>query len=417
MENEEGIHLEDVYFWEQMKNLIHSSICIYNKKEKMRKIFGIDSEYVKLTEEEAEDMESIFSLEKKEYPVLRIVGDELILAEIWNCEDQDEWILAGPVYPGNMRKEHMQRIARNHRELERLGLLEHSSCEMETFVSGILLMFWKIWGRELEECELWEYNRGQFDKIQEITSRVAQDIFYRQENYGPHNPYDQELRELDSIQRGDTETLRQSIAETYEGEIGMLAKDPLRHHKNVAVGNITLASRAAIKGGISVEESFSMADSFIQQIEELDNIPEVEIVKRKAQNTYAEAVRDGNKTEKAGDGGKSPLVWEVKEYVFSHLHGTIKISDIADHLHVNPDYLSHLFSSQENMTIKQYVLREKIQRSQNLLRYSEYSIRDIAFYLGFSSQSHFTKVFVQIVGIGPGEYRKQFTDREKWKTM
>ena len=39
-----------------------------------------------------------------------------------------------------------------------------------------------------------------------------------------------------------------SISETYEGKIGILAKDPLRHYKNVAIGNITLASRAAIQG-------------------------------------------------------------------------------------------------------------------------------------------------------------------------
>ena len=55
------------------------------------------------------------------------------------------------------------------------------------------------------------------------------------------------------------------MSETYEGEIGILAKDPLRSAKNVAIGNITLASRAAIRGGMSTEKSFSLADSFSQQ--------------------------------------------------------------------------------------------------------------------------------------------------------
>lgn len=84
---------------------------------------------------------------------------------------------------------------------------------------------------------------------------------------------------------------------------------------------------------------------------------------------------------------------------------------------MNADYLSHLFSSQEGITIKRYILQEKIKRSQNLLRYSDYRIQDIGFYLGFSSQSHFSKTFLDITGMSPNEYRKQFNNRENWKTI
>ena len=83
------------------------------------------------------------------------------------------------------------------------------------------------------------------------------------------------------------------------------------------------------------------------------------------------------------------MIGEVKDYIFRHFHDTIQITDIAKHLNVNPDYLSHLFKKQENITIKRYILKEKIRRSRNLLQYSDYSIQEISFYLGFSSQSHF----------------------------
>ncbi len=49
------------------------------------------------------------------------------------------------------------------------------------------------------------------------------------------------------------------------------------------IGNITMASRAAIRGGLSVEEAFTVADSLIQQLEEIDNIPEVSAFKQEAQ--------------------------------------------------------------------------------------------------------------------------------------
>ena len=71
----------------------------------------------------------------------------------------------------------------------------------------------------------------------------------------------------------------------------------------------------------------------------------------------------------------------MKDYIFQHFHDSIQITDIAKYLNVNPDYLSHLFKEQEHITIKRYILQEKIRRSRNLLQYSDYSIQEIGFYL------------------------------------
>lgn len=251
----------------------------------------------------------------------------------------------------------------------------------------------------------------------QVQKRVMEEIFQRQENEERHNPYEQELRELYSIEQGDAETLAKSISETYEGDFGILAKDPLRSHKNLVIGNITMASRAAIRGGLSVEEAFTVADSLIQQLEEIDSIPEVSAFKQEAQYLYVRLVaaaraakkeNRGKKGQKERKAVKNPLVSQVKDYIFTHLHDAIQVAHIAGHLQVNPDYLSHLFREQEKVTITQYIQREKVKRGENLLKYSDYRIRDIAFYLGFSTQSHFAKVFRQQVGMSPNEYRKQY---------
>ena len=97
-------------------------------------------------------------------------------------------------------------------------------------------------------------NRKNYQFGQEFERRLSRELFQYQENVGLHNPYEQELREMNSITNGDIEALSRSMSETYEGEIGILAKDPLRSAKNVAIGNITLASRAAIRGGMSTEK-------------------------------------------------------------------------------------------------------------------------------------------------------------------
>ena len=83
---------------------------------------------------------------------------------------------------------------------------------------------------------------------------------------------------------------------------------------------------------------------------------------------------------------------------------------------MNPDYLSHLFSTSENITMIEYIRQEKVRRGENLLKYSDYRVQDIAFYLGFSSQSHFARIFQKTTGMNPNEYRKNFGNKKKWKT-
>ena len=119
--------------------------------------------------------------------------------------------------------------------------------------------------------------------IIEAKEQVSSVIFEHQEQEIPHNPYDQELREMDSIRRGDVEMLKHSMSETYRGEIGQLARNPVRQAKNVAICVITLASRAAIDGGMVPEEAFSMVDGYILKIEDMNNAVKINSMMRQAE--------------------------------------------------------------------------------------------------------------------------------------
>ena len=407
--------MEQEFFLDKMADLMDVSVCRYHCVAKEKHSFGKNGKTKKLQPRDAKALEDNLHLEPVEYPLIRLCqfNKDILFVQIRDPEDEDAWYLVGPVVTGADKDEYLQYINEKNERLERFDF-SLRLCRMDSLVSGVLLLYWHLTGEKMDTAEFWGRNEKKFCDMQGVWERVEMDIFDRQEQYGPHNPYEQELRELESIRTGDVEALNFSIAETYEGQIGTLAKDPLRHHKNIAVGNITLASRSAIRGGISKEWSFSMADSFIQQIEELDSVPEVIALKREAQRAFALAVHQEQESDSQGE-YQNPLIAGVKDYIFSHLHDSIRISDIAKHLNVNSDYLSHLFRTSENITIKQYIQKEKIRRGRNLLRYSDASIHEIAFYLGFSSQSHFTNVFQKITGETPNYYRKQFLDRKSWK--
>ena len=76
-------------------------------------------------------------------------------------------------------------------------------------------------------------------------------------------------------------------------------------------------------------------------------------------------------------------------------------------LEMNASYLSTLFSKETGFSVSEYIRRQKISVAKYLLRYKEYSCSEIAEYLGFSGESHFSALFAKQEGISPKEYRKQ----------
>ncbi|MDO4338538.1 MAG: AraC family transcriptional regulator [Eubacteriales bacterium] len=246
--------------------------------------------------------------------------------------------------------------------------------------------------------------------IAQAKSQVSEVIFQRQEWELPHNPYDQELREMDSIRRGDVEMLKQSLSEAYRGEIGQLARDPIRQAKNIAICVITLASRAAIEGGMLPEEAFSMVDGYILKIEDMDNSVKIQVMARQAEYQFAERVAEIHENTQ-----KNELVERTKNYIFQNLHSEIIIGEIGRKIGVNTSYLSNLFHKTEGITIQQYIRREKIRLAENMLRYSEYDSKEIANYLSFCSQSYFGSVFKEHTGMSPVKYRNKYGRRKETK--
>ncbi|OKP99958.1 helix-turn-helix domain-containing protein [Paenibacillus sp. P46E] len=235
-------------------------------------------------------------------------------------------------------------------------------------------------------------------------------LFQNQEAGKMHNPYDQEVRELSSIRNGDLDQLEKSLTESFNGQYGVLAKDKLRSTKNISIVVITLASRAAIEGGVSPEIAYSLSDSFIYNIEELSDPQAILHLCRQAEYKYTRMVHDLKEQRKGKFKKKSsnPRIEECKNYIFKHLHEKIHIIEIARELKTNANYLAELFSQSEGITIRDFIIQEKVNLARNLLIYSKHSYSEIATNLGFCSQSHFGKNFKNVTQLTPKQYREAY---------
>lgn len=283
------------------------------------------------------------------------------------------------------------------------------TCDFMEYIH-ILLMLYNLEEEKTEnETDIIQENCVEKKTEQSIRESYTEMTFERHENEQPHNPYDQEIREQSSIENGDIAALRDSLAEDYVGTIGTLAKNPLRQAKNHAIVLITLASRSAIRGGISSEIAFSLSDSYIQKIEECRTTVSTLQIARNAEYEYTAMVHE-LKLRQMGSSSKEKSIYaqKCKNYIYSHLHDKLTVRDLANILGINANYLSEVFKQHEGITLSQFILREKIDRAKNLLTYSKYSYIEIATYLGFSSQSHLGLQFKKITGYTLRQYRNKF---------
>ena len=222
--------------------------------------------------------------------------------------------------------------------------------------------------------------------------------------YNIHNTYELEQTVMDIVRKGDITALHKWTASAPAVNGGILAREQLRQLKNTFIVTATLTSRAAIRGGMDIDDAFSLSDAFIQKCELL-NVPD-----RITALQYQMILEFTQRVQRIRLGSHpSKLVLDVANYVQHHLSEPITTEDIAGELYLSRPYLSRKFIQETGESLTDFILKEKTKEAKRLLRYSDKSLTAISDYLGFSSQSHFSRVFKKYALSTPGEYREKYT--------
>ena len=100
------------------------------------------------------------------------------------------------------------------------------------------------------------------------------------------------------------------------------------------------------------------------------------------------------------------LIGNIKNYLQEMLLTDFSMEDIAAVFNYNPKYLGRLFKSKTGYTIREYSNVLKIERAKGLLARQSRSISDISSLSGYNNLTHFNRVFKQVTGQSPQEYRK-----------
>lgn len=97
----------------------------------------------------------------------------------------------------------------------------------------------------------------------------------------------------------------------------------------------------------------------------------------------------------------------VKEYIEANYFKSIKISEIADQLHINRSYLYRIFKDNTNISIQDYLVSIRLNKACTLLNETSLSASSISGLVGYSHYPTFFKIFKRFTGLTPVEYRNQ----------
>ena len=221
-----------------------------------------------------------------------------------------------------------------------------------------------------------------------------------------HHTYQEEVKTMDYIREGNLEEVVGAV-ELLASTAGKLSENEIRNERNLGICSITLATRAAIEGGAAPAKAYKLSDLYINKIDQCKRMTEIFEYRKRSLYDFAKLV-----VEEREKRANSRYTEQCKEYIRKYYHQKICIPDIAGALGVSESHLSRIFKKETGESIQKYSMHMRIERAENLLKYSEASLTEISEYLCFSSQSHFGKVFKVYKNMTPKQYRDYYKSPE-----
>lgn len=99
---------------------------------------------------------------------------------------------------------------------------------------------------------------------------------------------------------------------------------------------------------------------------------------------------------------------EIMNYVKMNVHKKLTASDVSQYFGYNRQYLSKRFRDIAGVSLKEYILQQKIEAANFLLTDTNTTITDIALQLGFSNVCNFSRTYKHVTGFTPVQYRESY---------
>lgn len=206
---------------------------------------------------------------------------------------------------------------------------------------------------------------------------------------------------LQMVRTGDL-NYKQALSNsmTLSAGVPVHSDDSLRQSKISVIVFTSLVCRAAIEGGLSPEEAYSLGDSYIQTAESAKTLDDLNPLSLVMYDDFIRRVHKCRTNPKL-----SRPVQQCVDYIEMHLDQKIRAADLAAVVGYTEYYLTHKFKAETGLCINDYIKFAKIERAKVLLKSTDQTVQEIAVSLCFSTRNYFSRIFQEVTGQTPMEYR------------
>ena len=110
---------------------------------------------------------------------------------------------------------------------------------------------------------------------------------------------------------------------------------------------------------------------------------------------------------------KNPKLRDAVLYIEGHYGDNITLSDISANAGINHTTLTALMKEELGCTAIEYLMKYRITVAKKQLAFTEVPIKDVANMVGFKTVQHFGRIFKEITGTTPAEFRKSAVKNRK----
>lgn len=232
---------------------------------------------------------------------------------------------------------------------------------------------------------------------------IGENIDSTPANQANYEGYLSERELMDAVTDGNLDRFNKHfVVFTQKGNFGKFGQSISRDAKDIAIAATTLYTRAAIAGGVYASEAYGLSDQIIKQIEQDGTTLNYYEYSRAIGEIFINRVIRSKRMNLT-----SP-VYKAQEYIYANYRTIKNIDEIARTVGISSSYLQHIFKKETGKSLIQFINGEKVKQTKHDLIFTEKSIEEIAYDLGYSNQGQLSTLFKKATGKTPIAFRKQY---------